>query len=36
MRGDAEEGTGLRLTGSTFGAVTCWWDEGGGLDVEEG
>ena len=38
MRGDAEEGTGLRLTaGSFLGAVTCWWDEGGGgLDVEEG
>ena len=35
MSGEAEEGTGFRLTGSTLGAGTCWWDDGD-LDVEEG
>lgn len=33
MKGEADEGTGFRLTGSLLGAATCWWDDGG-LDVE--
>ena len=35
MSGEAEVGTGFRLTGSTLGAGRCWRDDGD-LDVEEG
>ena len=35
MRGEAEEGTGFRLTGSILGAGRCWRDDGDS-DVEEG
>ena len=35
MSGEAEVGTGFRLTGSILGAGRCWRDDGD-LEVEEG
>ena len=35
MSGEAEVGTGFRLTGSILGAGGSWWDDGD-LYVEEG